>query len=68
MIFTNQNRYCHAERSEASRGPSSETLRCAQGDTTLPILNVKFHYNLIRKYAKLVSGTRRKGDVATSYP
>ncbi len=27
MIFTNQNRCCHAERSEASRGPSSETLR-----------------------------------------
>src|SRR2546425_8888282 len=24
---------CHAERSEASRGPPSETLRCAQGDT-----------------------------------
>jgi hypothetical protein len=24
---------CHAERSEASRRPSGETLRCAQGDT-----------------------------------
>jgi hypothetical protein len=24
---------CHAERSEASRGPSSQTLRCAQGDS-----------------------------------
>src|SRR2546425_5280246 len=23
---------CHVERSEASRGPSRETLRCAQGD------------------------------------
>jgi hypothetical protein len=27
MIFNDQNRCCHAERSEASRGPSSETLR-----------------------------------------
>jgi len=35
MNFNNQNRYCHAERSEASRGPSRETLRCAQGDKNI---------------------------------
>jgi hypothetical protein len=32
MKFTNQNRDCHAERSEASLCPSRETLRFAQGD------------------------------------
>ncbi len=41
--FTDQSRYCHAERSEASLCPSRETLRCAQGDKTLPILVVKNH-------------------------
>jgi hypothetical protein len=53
MIFTNQNRDCHAERvsqsperseGEASLYPSRETLRCAQGDKALPILVVKLHY------------------------
>jgi len=34
MNFDDQNRTCHAERSEASRGPSRETLRFAQGDST----------------------------------
>jgi len=37
-------RHCHAERSEASRCPSRETLRFAQGDNTLLILIVKLHY------------------------
>jgi len=37
MNFNDQNRNCHAERSEASVGPASETLRFAQGDTTFPI-------------------------------
>jgi hypothetical protein len=31
--FTTHKRSCHAERSEASLGPSRETLRCAQGDS-----------------------------------
>ena len=44
MKFTDQSRYCHAERSEASLCPSRETLRCAQGDKTFPILVVKNHY------------------------
>ena len=43
MNFNDQNPYCHAERSEASLCPSRETLRCAQGDNTLPILIVKIH-------------------------
>src|SRR6266851_9884962 len=35
---------CHAERSEASPCPSSQTLRCAQGDTpVLPVLVGKNH-------------------------
>jgi hypothetical protein len=34
MNFNDQNRICHAERSEASLGPASETLRCAHGDNT----------------------------------
>src|SRR5260221_8477898 len=33
MSFNDQNRACHAERSEASPYPSSQTLRFAQGDT-----------------------------------
>ncbi len=45
MKFNDQSRYCHAERSEASRCPSRETLRFAQGDNTLPILIVKLHHH-----------------------
>src|SRR5260370_38606472 len=50
MKCNTQNRECHAERSEASLCPSSQTLplrklrasaHCAQGDTTWPILIVK---------------------------
>jgi len=52
MNFNDQNRYCHAERSEASLCPSRETLRgvyperseWAQGDKIFPILLVKNHY------------------------
>jgi len=52
MNFHDHNRNCHAERSEASLGPSGETLRgvyperseWAQGDTPFPILLVKVHY------------------------
>ena len=44
--LNDHNRYCHAERSEASLCPSRETLRgvytersaCAQGDKLLPVL------------------------------
>jgi hypothetical protein len=48
MKFTNQNRSCHAERSEGEASPrlSRETLRCAQGDTTLPTVGVKVHYRI----------------------
>ena len=42
MIINCQNRSCHPERSEGSA--QRETLRCAQGDNTLPILVVKIHY------------------------
>ena len=42
--LTDQSRYCHAERSEASLCPSRETLRSAQGDKPSPILVVKIHY------------------------
>src|SRR6266446_2363588 len=46
MNFHNQNRSCHAEHirfaqcklREASLCPERQTLRCAQGDNTLPIL------------------------------
>ncbi len=44
MNFNDQDRNRHAERSEASLGPSRETLRFAQGDNTFPILLVKVHY------------------------
>jgi len=44
MRFNTQNRECHAERSEASLCPSSQTLRFAQGDNTVPMLVVKTHY------------------------
>ncbi len=51
MIINCQNRSCHPERMsrspERSEGEGSaqrETLRCAQGDNTLPILVVKIHY------------------------
>ncbi len=48
MNFNDQNRYCHAERSEASLCPSSQTLRCAQGDKIVPILLVKNHNRPLR--------------------
>src|SRR6266700_551216 len=44
MNFDEQDRSCHAERSEASLRPSRETLRFAQGDNTLPMLGGKFHH------------------------
>src|SRR5260370_12114925 len=44
MKCNTQNRECHAERSEASLCPSRETLRCAQGDKSFPILLIKFHH------------------------
>src|SRR6266566_6160724 len=47
MIFNNQNRSCHAERSEASRGPSRQTLRFAQGDKSFLILLVKTHHHAL---------------------
>ncbi len=50
MNFNNQNRCCHAEPFASLRVNSAkhlcahrETLRCAQGDNTLPILFVKIH-------------------------
>ncbi len=43
MKFNDQNRNCHAERSEASLCPSRETLRFAQGDKSFPILLGKVH-------------------------
>src|SRR2546428_4502971 len=43
MNFNIQSRYCHAERSEASLCPSRQTLRCAQGDNTFPMVLVKVH-------------------------
>jgi len=51
MKFNYESWSCHAERSEASRCPSSQALRgvyperseWAQGDKTLPILIVKNH-------------------------
>src|SRR5260370_1637411 len=44
MKCNTQNRECHAERSEASLCASRETLRCAQGDKSFPILLIKFHH------------------------
>ncbi len=52
LNFNDQSRYCHAERSEASRCPSNQTLRgvyperseWAQGDKIFPILVGKNHY------------------------
>ncbi len=44
MNFPDQGRSCHAERSEASGCPSSETLRFAQGDNTFPMVVGKNHY------------------------
>jgi hypothetical protein len=44
MNVNDQSRYCHAERSEASLCPSSQTLRCAQGDKLLPILFGNVHF------------------------
>jgi hypothetical protein len=51
MKFNDQSRHCHAEPfaslkgklREASRCPSRETLRFAQGDNPLPILIFKLH-------------------------
>src|SRR6266849_6364331 len=45
ITFHAHNRYCHAERSEASVGPSRQTLRFAQGDKSFPILLVKTHHH-----------------------
>ena len=53
MKFNDQSRHCHAERSEASRCPSRETLRFAQGDNTLPILIVKLHHHARTKHIRL---------------
>jgi hypothetical protein len=36
MIFTDQSRSCHPERSEGSLCPPSQTLRSAQGDKVSP--------------------------------
>lgn len=44
MKFHDQNRICHAERSEASGGPSRETLREARGDKTFPMVLMKTHH------------------------
>jgi hypothetical protein len=44
LNFNIQGRSCHAERSEASLGPSKETLRFAQHDNTVPMLGVKVHH------------------------
>ena len=43
MNFNDQSRHCHAERSEASRRHSRETLRCAQGDNTVSNSVANFH-------------------------
>jgi mycofactocin system glycosyltransferase len=58
MNFYDQNRYCHAERSEASRCPSRQTLRCAQGDNALPISVGKIHYHGYLPPAKSTMGKR----------
>ncbi len=44
MNIDDQNRECHAERSEASRCPSREILRFAQHDKLLPVSLVKNHH------------------------
>src|SRR2546422_9957272 len=44
MKCNDHRRSCHAERSEASGCPESETLRFAQGDYTGPILLGKNHH------------------------
>ena len=44
MNIDDQNRECHAERSEASRCPSREILRFAQDDKLLPVSLVKNHH------------------------
>ncbi len=62
MIFNDQNRCCHAERSEASRGPSSETLRFAQGDKILPMLVVKIHHCILT-----VNSISHYGIIASNY-
>jgi hypothetical protein len=56
MNFHEQDRICHAERSEASLCPSRQTLplrklrasaHCAQGDNPFPILLVKVHNTIL---------------------
>jgi hypothetical protein len=47
MKYNDQNGSCHAERSEASRDPSSQTLRCAQHDMKVPILMLKLHFHAL---------------------
>jgi len=44
MIFNDQDRHCHPERSEGSRCRANQILRCAQDDNLLPVLVVKNHY------------------------
>ena len=57
--FNDQNQNCHAERSEASLGPSRETLRFAQGDNTAPMLGVKVHYHAPTEDFVLHTSSRR---------
>jgi hypothetical protein len=53
MKFNEQNRSCHPERSEGPHYLSRQTLRCAQGDITLPILMGKPHHQRIFLYLRL---------------
>src|SRR5216683_5126856 len=57
--FNDQNQNCHPERSEASLGPSRETLRFAQGDNTAPMLGVKVHYHAPTEDFVLHTSSRR---------
>ncbi len=61
MNFNDQRRSCHAERSEASRGPWRETFRFAQGDNPLPISLVKLH----KRPLLFISLENETGIVAT---
>src|SRR5215831_17041053 len=44
MIFNNQTRFCHPERSEGSVSMDTEMLRSAQHDTTLPLFIYNNHH------------------------
>jgi hypothetical protein len=55
MIFHDQNRSCHPERSEGSLTGQAQILRCAQNDNTFPILVVKFHYRPLEGIDGLVA-------------